>query len=95
MGPNSFLPAVVTAIERRIGAGNSRNSGDRSTMRAIRSLWWLCHVPFDIGEEEGDGAGGEIGHGRLHTCCWPQFLPIVAWPTVSLRRRGHQLIIVP
>jgi len=31
-------------------------------MRAIRSLWWLCHVPFDVGEEEGDSARGEIGH---------------------------------
>jgi hypothetical protein len=61
-GPNSFVPAVVTEIYWRIGAGNSCNAGDRSTMLAIWSQWCLCRVPFDVGEAEGNGAGEVIGH---------------------------------
>jgi hypothetical protein len=82
-GPNSFLPAVVTEIYRRIGAGNSSNSGDRSGMLAVRSLWSLCRVLFDVGEKEGNGAGGKIGHGQApKVLAWRNLGWIVAWSII-------------
>ena len=33
---------------------------------------------LDVGEEEGDGAGGEIGHDPLQTLGWMWYCPIVA-----------------
>jgi hypothetical protein len=34
---------------------------------------------FDIREEKGDGARWQVGHGRLQTYSWAQFISIVAW----------------
>jgi hypothetical protein len=80
VGPNSFLPTEMTAIERKFGADNSRYASDRSTMRTIRSLRCLCRVPFDVGEEDSDGAGGEIGHRPSpKVLAWRNLGWIVAW----------------
>jgi hypothetical protein len=35
-------------------------------------------TPLDVGEEEGDGAGGQVGHGSFQTLSWMSFCPIVA-----------------
>ena len=35
-------------------------------------------APLDVGEEEGHGAAGEIGHGPLQMFGWTWCCPIVA-----------------
>jgi hypothetical protein len=37
-----------------------------------------CGAARDVGEEKGDGAGGEVGHDPLQTLGWMWFGTIVA-----------------
>ncbi len=58
----------------------------RATAVAIADLVPLPQrgAALDVGEEEGDGAGGEIGHDPLQRCglSW-------SWPIVARGHRNH------
>ena len=60
--------------DRRVEQGTV--TFDRSRHRLAVSLPALG-AALDVGEEEGDSAGGKIGHARFQTLGWMWSLPIV------------------